>query len=437
MNKKLDSIFQQIIRSLFYLFVFLLPWQIKLIIRPSLSNFTEISFFASHLVLVLLLFSFLLYKGLKRNFRAKSSILWYSLAGLSLFAFISFFLAPDQVLAFYKYIIIMLGLGLFYLLQEGFKRPAYTEAILEKTKVIFVFLSSISLHVLLGIYQFLSQRAFAFKYLGLASHFPEDLGVSVVETTSGRWLRAYGGFDHPNIFAGVLVISIILALYFLAKKKSIRTKLETAESLFLFLFYFFTLLALLFTFSRSAWLAFIIGFISLLAYFLIKRERWALGRLAALFVFSLILCSTIIFSYQDLFSTRLEAKGKLEAISLNERRGQIMQACDLIKDNWFFGVGLANYTTFLENKDLEQKGGKKEAWAYQPVHNSFLLLWSESGLLALVFFFTFFIALWRQSRHEVFAWSLMLPLIILMFFDHWLLSLPFGIIFLFFVFGIL
>ena len=437
MKKNWQKLFEGIIKWSVYLFVFLLPWQTKLIIKPAGNNFNEISFYASHLLLVVVLLFFLSYRSFNKNYQEKAHFIWYCLAGFSFFVFLSFFFAPDQVLSFYKYIIIMLGFGLFYLLQEGIKRPAYGEAILDKGRLIFVFLSSIFFHVLLGIYQFLNQKAFAFKYLGLASHYPENVGVSVIETLSGRWLRAYGGFDHPNIFGGVLAITIILASYLLAKKKLIRTKKETVESIFLFVFYFFSLLALIFSFSRSAWLALLVGLISLFIIFLIKKEKWALGRLVVLLFFSVVLSGVVYFSYQDLFFTRVNAEGRLEEISLNERRLQIVEVGAVLRDKWLFGTGVGNYTTFLAGKDLEMNGFKKADWDYQPVHNSFLLLWSESGLLALFFFLSFFIALWHRSSKDFFSWSLLLPLILLMFFDHWLLSLPFGIIFLFFVFGLI
>ena len=437
MKKNWHSLFEKIIKWSFYLFVFLLPWQTKLIIRAGANNFNEISFYVSHLLLIFVLLVFISYRAFSKNNQERAQLAWYSLAGFSFFIFLSFFFAPDKVLAFYKYIIIMLGFGLFYLLQEGFKKSAYGEAILEKSRVMFIFLSSIFLHVSLGVYQFLNQGAFASKYLGLASHYPENVGVSVVETLSGRWLRSYGGFDHPNIFGGVLAVSIILASYLLAKKKLIRTKKEITESIFLFVFYFFALLALIFTFSRSAWLALVIGLIVLSIIFLVRKEKWALGRLVALLFFSAILSGIIYFSYQDLFTTRINAEGRLEEISFSERRFQIDEATSVLRDKWLFGAGIGNYTTFLANKDLEGNGVKKADWAYQPVHNSFLLLWAESGLLALFFFLTFFVALWRRSSKEAFAWSLLLPLILLMFFDHWLLSLPFGIIFLFFIFGLI
>ena len=71
------------------------------------------------------------------------------------------------------------------------------------------------LQACLGIYQFFTQSSFACKWLGMASHNAQDLGVSVIETLSGeRWLRAYGGLDHPNIFGGFLCFSILILISF-------------------------------------------------------------------------------------------------------------------------------------------------------------------------------------------------------------------------------
>lgn len=437
MTQKLQDLFEKWIRISFYAFVFLLPWQTKLILRPAGDNFNEISIYLSHLVLVFSLGVFFYYKYLKKESWGKKSWLWYSILALTGLMFLSIFFAPDILLAVYKYVIVLFAIGLFYLLQEAFKRPPYGEAILDKLHIIFTFLVSIFIHSALGIYQFLSQGAFAFKYLGLASHDPQDLGVSVVETISGRWLRACGGFDHPNIFGGVLVIALILSAYLLAKKKLIRTKEETGESLFMFVFFFSSFLALLFTFSRASWVAMAIGFFALFAMFVIRQEKWALKRLMTLFFFSLVLLGVSFVSYQDLFQTRVSATGRLEAISINERVGQLDEFKDVLASRWYSGTGISNYTAFLKKTDIKNGLSPKESWEYQPVHNSFLLLWAESGFMALLSFGAFIFFLWKRGKEDVFAWALLLPMLILMFLDHWFFSLPFGIIFIFFIFGLI
>lgn len=42
-------------RLFFYIFVFLLPWQTKLILKPAASNFIEISLYLSQICLILAL----------------------------------------------------------------------------------------------------------------------------------------------------------------------------------------------------------------------------------------------------------------------------------------------------------------------------------------------------------------------------------------------
>jgi hypothetical protein len=230
----LTNFLKQSFKYLFYLFIFVLPWQTKLILRSGDTNFTEISLYVSQLILFLVLITFFLYKYRRRDFDEHIPGVWYFLAGLELFIFASFFVASDQVLAFYRYLVFLEALGLFYLLREGTLFKSYEEVYLNKLVIIFVFLSSVLLQACLGIYQFLSQSTFAFKYLGLAEHNPENMGVAVVEASSGRFLRAYGGFDHPNILGGVLAVALILAAYLLAKKKVLNSNQEIFESIFLF-----------------------------------------------------------------------------------------------------------------------------------------------------------------------------------------------------------
>jgi len=427
------KLLKQSIKYLSYLFVFLLPWQTKLILRPAETNFNEISLYLSHIVLIFILILFAVYKAKKKEDPEKLPWLWYLLAGLEVFIFVSILVAPDKVLAIYHYIVLLIALGLFYVLRDETKVENYVEAGFNKLRFIYIFLISIFLQSVLGIYQFLTQQSFAFKYLGLASHSPEILGSAVIETATGRWLRAYGGLDHPNIFGGVLAIALLISVYLLVKKKIINSRRQANESLFLFVFYFIALFALFFTFSRSAWLAFAVGLLILLFHFIASKDRWIIGRFAALLVFSGILLSTAVIPYMDLIQTRLTASSRLEQMSINERMGTIEEANHLFKGNPILGVGIGNYSTALSIKDDKQS----PAWAYQPVHSSFLLLLVESGAISLLFFLSFLFYLIKKDRREDFSWAIFIPLLILMLLDHWLFSLPFGVLFLFLVLGLI
>ncbi len=432
MKKKFALSWLKIIEYLFYIFVFSLPWQTKLILRPSATSFNEISLYVSQVILLFVLVAFFAYKFRQRSVTEKISALWISLAGLEICVLASFFWAPDQILAFYHYILWLAAIGLFYLLREGIAASEYDEGMLNKTKVIFVFLSSLFFQAGLAVYQFLTQSTPVNKYLGLAAHQADVAGTSVIEAASGRWLRAYGGMDHPNVFGGVLVIALIITAYLLARKKILSSRLEIAESIFLFVFYFIALFALFFTFSRAAWLAFSLSSLLLFIYFLIQKDRWIIGRFLALVFFSLVMLFIAAAPYRDLCQARISGESRLEKKSIEDRRLYLSESTDVIKKNWLLGVGIGNYPSALEQGGAE----KKAIWDYQPVHNVFLLLWSESGILALIFFVSFLILLIKKDRRTAFAGIFLTALIILMLFDHWLISLPFGIIFLFLVLGL-
>ncbi|MFA5155099.1 MAG: O-antigen ligase family protein [Patescibacteria group bacterium] len=433
MDKKFSRLLRRALKYAFYLWVFLLPWQTKLILRPGGNNFQEISLYLSHGLLVLILVGFFVYKLRYRADDEKISPLWVSLAGLEILIMASFFVASDQLLAFYHYLLLLIGIGLFYLLRAGTETIGYEETFLDKLKVLYCLFASLFLQAGLGIYQFLSQQAPASKYFGLAAHDANVLGTAVVEAASGRWLRAYGGLDHPNIFGGVLAVALIIAAYLLAKKKMIRSGREAAESVWLFLFYFVSLFALFFTFSRAAWLAYALGLAGLAITLAGKKDRWILGRFIALAFFSLVMILIVAYPYRELWQARTGGTARLEQKSLMEREAYLGQAADLIGDYPLLGTGIGNYTTALALRD----GERQEPWAYQPVHNVFLLLWTEAGFAALLFFLSFLFWLLKKNRREAFSLAAMLALLVLMLFDHWLFSLPFGLVFLFLVLGLL
>jgi len=431
MKKKSRRYLAPLVEYGFYLFIFLLPWQTKVILRPDLSNFNEISLYLSHFLLLLLLIGFFVHKLRDKKPEEKISSLWLALVGLELGILLSFFFAPDEWLAFYFYVLFLGGIGLFYMLREGSQIIGYDDPLLDKAKVVGAFFASLFLQSCLGIYQFLTQFAPANKYLGLAAHDPTVLGTAVVETASGRWLRVYGGLDHPNIFGGVLALALIVAAYLLASRKVIRRKQDVAASLALFVFYFVALFALFLTFSRAAWLATAVGWVVLLIILILKRDRWILGRFIVLMFFSVLMVMIVAWPYRDLCRVRVDATGRLERQSLTERVGDLSAAPALWSQNWLAGVGVGNYTVALAQRDAD----KQAAWYYQPVPDVFLFLGAESGIFALLFFVVFLILLITKNRREIFAPALFSALLVLMLFDHWLLSLPFGLIFLFLMLG--
>ncbi len=410
-------------------FAFLLPFQTKLILLAGTNNFTEISLYLSHLALILALVCFLIYQFLNRQ-NNKVPIYWYFMLAFVSFYSFSLFFAADRILALYKISLLLLAVGLFYMLRFSLAEDSLLGSVVSRLKLIYAFLLSVFLHAILAIYQFLSQSTFANKYLGLALHNPELVGTSVIEASSGRWLRAYGGLDHPNILAGVLVVALLLSAYLLLKRKIINSRLQIYGILSIFVGYFVYLTALFFTFSRSAWLALIVGALTLLVFFIKKEDKWTTGRYIFLLFFSLILFTFLSFSFKDIITTRLQASSRLEQVSLTERSDELQTVTRFIKKQAWFGLGAGNYTIALSLQEINNKYP-------QPVHNSFLLLFAESGVfsvLALLFFIFFF---FKDSRRGALSIAVILALLVLMFFEHWFFSLPFGVLFFMFILGLI
>ena len=287
----------------------------------------------------------------------------------------------------------------------------------------FLILIGLIAPAILGISQFINQQALANKWFGLAAHFPGDLGVAVIEATNslgqvtGRWLRAYGSFDQPNILGAVMAIAILLVMI------SWRHLSSSLVHSFLAVGIGFWSLAMLFSWSRAAWLAVLLGW--LVAYLLTRRSQKTQRRFLIIFLLSLVAWLGLWWwPFYDLGHSRLTGQARLEQKSLTERQDGYRQAWPIIK-NKPWGVGLGNYTGFL-SQQAEVVG---PAWLYQPVHNAFVLAISEIGWLGSVWLLVGLLALIALTKqHKAIIWPIMIAVIWLILLDHWWWSLHSGLV---------
>lgn len=235
------------INYLLYFFVFIFSWQTKLIIIPASTNYNEISLYLNYLALVLFLIIVIFYffkfnfQDFKNNF-SFPSYLW-ALIALDFFVFFSIIASPNKAVSIYKYLLFALLLIFFFLLVELRSKFNFK-------KILLFFLAGLFSQASLGIFQFFSQIAIKNKYFGLALHDASTLGSSVVESSGGRFIRSYGGLDHPNIFGALMFFAIIFTIFFILNyQQKLYQKILSYFSLLLFF------LALIVSFSRSAFLA--------------------------------------------------------------------------------------------------------------------------------------------------------------------------------------
>lgn len=405
----------------FYLWLLIWPWQTKLILRSSDSPYLEISLFLSLLILIIpvVIWSYQIFTDDYWRFNKKMSrpIWWRALIVWELITFVSVFWATDFMLALYRYIILVFGILLFYIIKNSD---------FVKTKlVVRYFIAGLIAPSLLAIWQFFTQSTIANKYLGLAYHASNVLGDSVIEASIGRFLRAYGSFDHPNILGGMMVLGIILVLY-----SSLRKEINRNERLFYLISFSLFYLALLVSFSRAAWLALLVS-VPFILFYAWRRGKFQ-KKLIALFIILLVGISVVlIIPNQDLFLSRAQANSRLELKSVSERRIYLEQSQQIIKESKLIGVGVGNYILKLQKIIPGQ-----EFWYYQPVHNYWLLILAELGILGLMTVILFWWIIFRAGFKNS-LWPIVLALGVFSLFDHWLWTQNLGILVFFMFAGLL
>ncbi len=415
--------------GLLYLFAFFLPWQTCYIAREvfwqgAKWGYGTVCLYVSDLVLLALFGTYLL-SAVRELIKRKHSFSWQRGSGrfwrgvfFVLFAgwlSLSLWWSPDKYLAFYVWSRLVSALGLWVVIKET--RFSW------KTLVIVLLFGAL-LQSGLGIYQFFTQRAAPQTYLGMSYHEPHDLGVSVVETSYRRYLRAYGGMPHPNILggylAGVLLLGIIL--YFSEREPDSLGALVKDILLLLSLGVVWT--GLLLSFSRAAWIVFGLGLLFLLWRIGWRQKSWRWGKL-------ILVCGAIgivlVSLLGEAFAARFTLADREEVRSIRERIEYTYEARDLIAEHWWRGGGLGNYTYLLR----QQLPFSRPGWYYQPVHNIFLLVWAELGLVGLVLWLGLLLVLLWPLRRRKFGFLAFLFLVFMLV-DHWLWTSHFGTLYLFF-----
>ncbi|MFA6255061.1 MAG: O-antigen ligase family protein [Patescibacteria group bacterium] len=438
---------KKIIEFGFYLFLFLLPWQTRLIWHETYLNgfvweYGRFSLYGTEILLwlILLLYGFWLIKNrhlpkfefdkiLIRLTKPAVSIYWLLVLFLGL-AGVSIIWSLDAQLAYIRWFTLLEAMALLSLvLVFGFK--------LEKIAVVWV--SSAAIQGIFAIWQFFTQYVFANKWLGLAEHFSTLGGAIILQTNSERWLRAYGSLPHPNILAGFLVVGILLLLYLalIAKKQGQR--------IFVLVSLIAIMPALFFSFSRSGWVALIFS-LTILTFWLVYH-RYYLWRNT---FFKILLLTLIIYSvlgsslWQPLL-TRISGEQDLEVASIYLRVAFTKQAWEIIKTNPWQGTGIGDYTLGV----YQIVNSSWPGYYYQPVHNIYLLVLAELGILgALLFILILGLLFWNliktkividqspQHLEKVIVFLCLISVLIISLFDHYFWTFYFGVMIFWLILGL-
>lgn len=298
-------------------------------------------------------------------------------------------------------------------------------AVLNRHEVLRFFLYGILAQSFVALGQYLFQSSVGLRFLGEPIVGPDVPGVAKVDWNGMKVLRSYGTFTHPNVFGGVVAIALLWTYYLFRKNTWVLVAVGTIF-----------LMALLFTFSRSAFLALAGG---VLVLFSLSEKKIKVKQV--LLWSSIVLLLVVLFNLEGVLIERVflgnDAQSGIERL-------QYMSVSKGMMLDHPFGVGLGHFTFSMQ----DYISVKLSPWLMQPVHNAFLLLMNEVGIVTGLFFvallgFLFFSLLRIPRKIEEderlfvsLSITVLTVIMIISLFDHYFVTLYQGQVMLFVYFAL-
>ncbi len=197
-----------------------------------------------------------------------------------------------------------------------------------------------------------------------------------------RFFRSGGLLGHPNTAATYLVPILMIALaVFLTAVDGAFGKLLAMVTFPL------GVVALILTFSRGGWVNFAVA--GLVFTFLALRRKWIRLQYVVLLI---VITGSLTLMFRDSIFHRLISSDYGSALS---RVPLNIIAINMIKSNLWSGVGINNFMVVVKNYLTPETYG---AWL-APVHNKYLLVWSETGAIGIFAFIVFYLSIAKESWH--------------------------------------
>lgn len=342
---------------------------------------------------------------------------------------VSVFLALSREIAIYNLVrlvlLVIAALAAAKLLKMGIVKFENILAILAASAVV---------QSLIGIGQFIKQESLGLARLGEPLIGPNVGGAAKIIAEGGKVLRAYGTLPHPNVLAAFLVIGLLAMYYFWLNRPSewkVWSGWRTlASDAFSGIGIFIIILGLTLAFSRAAWIVADLATLAILFHAFVVKKNWIQAiRLSVLLVAVAII---LFIGFGNFILPRAQINPSEPAVT--QRLGYNDIAVTLIKNN-FLGVGIGNQVLYSVKNGVYKNAGMNQVWQWQPIHNIYLLIAAEIGVLSLLAFLLF-IGKLLFSKGNFLAATMLCSLLALGLFDHFLWTLQPGRLMLWLVIGI-
>lgn len=303
-------------------------------------------FFNDILIFFLLLLNF---KKLIKFLASKKTFFFFCLI------FVNILLSKNFILSSYHLVRLIELLGVFFIGKETLEILKEKKFLLGLLVFCLIQLSLVTLQIknqgsLQGIFYFLGERYFTL----------ETPAIAKASLAGVEFIRPYGTFSHPNSLAGFFLLIYVFVLTDKRFNQSLVLKgmIILASSILVFV-----------SFSKVAIVAFLIITASLVIRQLLRSSQ----RKEEEFLCLPCLIAKVFLPFV-LSLVFLQASG--DPFTLTKRLELAKNSLEIIREQPIVGVGLGNYLL-----GQEKYPSSFPLWLNQPVHNLFLLYFSELGLV--------------------------------------------------------
>jgi O-antigen ligase len=409
--------FGRIQKTIFFLLIFFLPFQVGLHFWPNFSYVggVRIDYLSPTLYLLdILVVGWILLSARIISVRALPGMTKIFLSLFILDLILNIFLSKSPTAHIFG--LIKLGeFGLFGLLVSRVFKKEYVPGFVRTLSLSAIIAS------VLAIWQFINQSSVGglWYFLGERTFNSSTIGISTVNLNH-QILRAYGAFPHPNVLAFFLLAAIIFTVLSLSYEKSRRWKI------FLVVSALFCSVGLLLTFSR---ISIFLAVFFFLYYFL--RKVTVRTRMVILGAASGTLGGLGILGVFGWFGNWGIVQFLLRGIDFREEL--LAQSLKILSDNPYFGIGLNNF--FINQAPLIKTISPIN---FQPPHNIFVLALLSLGLFGFFIFPAIFILAFRSifkklrtTNYELRTFYksvlfILVSIVIVGMFDHFFLTVEQG-----------
>lgn len=362
------------IRLLFYLILLTLPLgQFSRIPLPT--ALPDINIYLNDVLLPILIILWLGYKmGVQKSLKLPPFWGWLAafvgITGISLLNGLRWVSVSQWLVGSFYLIRWVEYTMLYWVVYDLFKRREIGER-----RVIGVMIGAIGVFAAAGLLQFI--------------FFP-DFSKYVQHGWDPHYYRVLSTFFDPN-FAGIfLVMGVFLIISIVLGEGVEKRYKEKKKNLFYGLVVLLILVAILLTFSRSTYLALVVG-IGVMGFL---RSRRLLIIFLILAVLSILFIPRVRTRVQGILQPDVTAQLRIE---------DWLKTAKIVQDNWFLGVGFntfryaqERYGFFRDVRGVPQPSGHAGAGA----DSSFLFLWATTGIFGLLVYLGMLGNFWLRAYQK-------------------------------------